>query len=157
MWTKHIVPLGTIVSAPFKRELHLTYQTMNVATPDKVISALYTVPAASETDKNAIHAIRLEKISATQGTPALLTFPMNFGALPFRAMKSIVRDETYRDELPALITAITMTALMREAPAFMPASASAMVRGDFAVLEDLDSRRLSFHGIKIPMKNIMPT
>lgn len=104
-----------------------------------------------------MHAIKLEKSNATHGTPPLFTLPRIFGAFPFRAMKSIVRDETYSDEFPALMTAMTMTALIIEAPALIPASKSAMVSGDFAVLDPFDNRRLSFHGISMPMKNIMPT
>ena len=135
----------------------LAYQTMNVATPERVIKASYTVPAESEVDRKAMHAMTLEKSNATHGTPALFTLPRIFGALPLRAIKSIVRDETYSDELPALMTAITITALMIEAPALIPASESAIVSGDFAVLDPAESRLLSFHGISIPMKNIMPT
>lgn len=115
------------------------------------------VPPLFETDKNAIHPIRLENNNATHGTPALFTLPRILGAFPLRAMKSIVRDETYNEELPALMTAITMTALISDAPALNPASKSAMVRGDLAVLDPFERRRLSSHGINMPMKNIMPT
>jgi len=135
----------------------VTCQTMKVVTPESVIRASYMVPPLFETDRNAMHATKFENNSATHGTPALFTMPRILGAFPLRAMKSIVRDETYSDEFPALMTAITMTALMIEAPALIPASESAMVSGDFAVLDPFDNRRLSFHGISMPMKNIMPT
>ena len=115
------------------------------------------MPAASETDRNAMHAIRLENSKATHGTPALLTLPNILGAFPFRAIKSIVRDETYSDEFPALITAMTMTALMTEAPPLIPASESAIVSGEAAVLDPFDKSLLSFHGTTMPMKNIIPT
>lgn len=104
-----------------------------------------------------MHATRLESSNATHGTPALFTLPRILGAFLFRAMKSMVRDETYSDELPALMTAITMTALISDAPALIPASESAIVSGDFAVLEAFDRRRSSFHGISMPIKNITPT
>lgn len=130
---------------------------MNVVTPESVIRASYMAPPPFETDRNAMHATRLENNNATHGTPDLFTLPRIFGAFPLRAINSIVREETYSDEFPALMTATTMTALMIEAPALIPASESAMVSGDFAVLDPFDKRRLSFHGIKMPMKNIMPT
>ena len=104
-----------------------------------------------------MQANRLENSSAIHGTPALLTFPNKLGAFPFLAMKNIVREATYSDELPALMTAITITALMSDAPALIPASERAIVSGDFAVFEVLDSSRWSFQGIKMPMKNIIPT
>lgn len=104
-----------------------------------------------------MQAIKLEKSKATHGTPALLTLPKILGAFPLLAMNSIVRDETYSDELPALITAMTMTELISEAPAWIRASESAMVRGDAAVLDPFPSNRSSFQGISMPMKNTMPT
>lgn len=104
-----------------------------------------------------MHAKILENSNATQGTPALFTLPMTFGAFPFRAMKSIVREATYSDEFPALITAMTMTALISEAPALIPASESAMVNGDFAVLDPADKSLSSSHLISIPMKKHVPT
>ena len=90
-----------------------------------------------------MQAMRLENSSATQGTPALLTRPRNFGALPVLDMKSSVRDDTYSEELPALMTAMTMIALMTDAAGATPASSSEMVSGDAAVLEPGAKRRLS--------------
>ena len=142
---------------PGSEDLKPTYQTMKVATPESVISASYTVPAASDTDRKAIHAIKFEKSNATHGTPTLLTFPNTLGAFPFLAINSIVLELTYKLEFPALITAITITALIRLAPASMPAFSNAIVSGDLAVLEPLERSWLSFQGMRMPMKNIMPT
>lgn len=77
----------------------------------------------------------LEKIRATQGTPRELVRPMKRGALPLRAMKSIVRDATYKEPLPAEMTLITIRALIRCAAGRMPASVSAMVNGELAAVE----------------------
>lgn len=104
-----------------------------------------------------MQAIRLEKSNETHGTPALFTLLKNLGALLLRAIKSMVRDEIYSEELPALRTAITMTALIREAPALIPASESAMVNGDLAVLDPSARRSPSSQGIKMPMKKTVPT
>lgn len=128
-----------------------------MATPERVIKASLTVPALSDTDRNAIQAIKLEKSTDAQGTPTLFTVPRMRGALPFRAMKSIVREEMYSEEFPALMTAMTMTELMSEAPAWIRASESAIVRGDAVVFEPLPRSRWSLKGIRMPMKNIMPT
>lgn len=119
---------------PFQNFWEKTNHTINVATPERVMRALYTVPAPEPRDRNAIQANRFEKSRATQGTPALLTLPKIFGAFPLRAMKSNVRELTYRLELPALITATMMIALITLAAAPTPASSSAIVRGDAAVL-----------------------
>jgi len=42
-------------------------------------------------------------------------------------------------------------------PALIPAAESAIVSGDFAVLDPADNKFGSFQGIRMPMKNIMPT
>lgn len=115
------------------------------------------MPALSETDRNAIQAIRFEKSNETHGTPALFTLLKILGAFLLRAIKSIVREEIYSEELPALRTAITITALISDAPALMPASESAMVNGDLAVLDPAARRLSSSHGIKMPMKKTVPT
>ena len=41
-----------------------------------------------------MHVKRLVQMSATQGTPRLLVSPRKRGALPLRAMNSIVREPT---------------------------------------------------------------
>ena len=54
------------------------------------------------------------------------------------------------------MTLITIRALIRWAAGRMPASASAMVRGELAVVEFEFSNRLSSYGSKMPIKNIVP-
>lgn len=103
-----------------------------------------------------MHAKTFVKISPTHGTPALLTRPMSLGALPFRDMKRRVLEATYNELFPAEITLMTISALMRCAAGRMPASASAIVKGELAVLDDEPRSRLSLDGIKIPMKKIVP-
>jgi hypothetical protein len=72
-------------------------------------------------------------------------------------MKRSVRDATYRELLPAEMTLITMRALMRWAAGKMPASCNEIVNGELAVL-DVDPKSLwSFHGMRIPIKNIVPS
>lgn len=130
---------------------------MNVATPESVMSALYSVPAELDCDRNAMQANTFVNNSAAHGTPRLSVLPKNFGAMPLRAIWVIVRLATYNDELPAESTEMTMSALMRCAAGAMFASDKAMVSGDAAVFEPFPSRRGSFAGIRIPMKNIIPT
>ena len=77
----------------------------------------------------------LVNIKPTHGTPARFVRPMNLGALPLRAMKSSVLDATYSELLPADITLITISALMRCAAGRIPASVNDIVRGELAVLE----------------------
>jgi len=83
--------------------------------------------------------------------------PRILGAFPFPAIKSIVRDDIYSDEFPPLMTVMTIAALMSEAPALIYPPESAIVSGECAVLDPFDKRRLSFHGISTPVKNIIPT
>lgn len=69
--------------------------------------------------------------------------PRNHGALPERAMARIVRDATYSELLPAKMTETTMRPLIRCAAGRIPASVSAIVSGELAVLEPLFRRRSS--------------
>lgn len=103
--------------------------------PAKVISAEYIRPALEERVRNTMQVKIFEKIRAAQGTPRELVRPMKRGALPLRAMKSIVRDATYNEPFPAEMTLITIRALMRCAAGRMPASVSAMVKGELAAVE----------------------
>lgn len=86
---------------------------------------------------------RLEQMIPTQGTPILFVRPRKRGALPFRAMNINVREETYSEPFPADITLITIRALIRCAAGRIPASFSARVRGELAVLEDEPRSRSS--------------
>ena len=104
-----------------------------------------------------MHATMFEKTSAAQGTPLLFVLPKNLGAFPVLAMKTMVLELTYREELPADMTASTMSALIRLAAGAMPASESEIVRGDAAVRDPEARRRLSSYGMRMPMKNTMPT
>jgi len=74
----------------------------------------------------------LEKMRAIQGTPRELVRPRNLGALPLRERKRIVREATYKEPIPAEMTLTTIRALMRWAAGAIPASASAIVSGEFA-------------------------
>jgi hypothetical protein len=62
--------------------------------PDNVISAEYSFPALADCERKAIQAKMFENSNATQGTPWLLTFPRNFGAIPLRAIWVIVLEAT---------------------------------------------------------------
>lgn len=118
--------------------------------------AEYSSPALEDWDRNAIHAARFDRISAHQGTPRLSTMENMRGALPVRAMKRMVREATYREELPAEMTEMTISALMRCAAGRTPAESRAIVSGERAVREVEERRRESVYGIRIPMKNIIP-
>lgn len=96
------------------------------------------------------------KIRPTQGTPARLARPMNFGALPLRDMNKSVLDATYRELFPAEMTLITIRALMRCAAGRIPASCRAIVRGELAVFEVDPSSLWSLYGMRIPMKKMVP-
>lgn len=89
-----------------------------------------------------MQAKTLETMRATQGTPRLFVRPMNRGAFPFRDMNSRVRDETYRELLPAEMTLTTIKALMRFAAGRIPAAVSEMVNGEVAVVDEAPSRPL---------------
>lgn len=54
------------------------------------------------------------------------------------------------------MTLITMRALMRWAAGRIPASSSEIVNGELAVFDDVPNNLLSFHGMSIPMKKIVP-
>jgi hypothetical protein len=54
------------------------------------------------------------------------------------------------------MTLITMRALMRWAAGRIPASCNEIVNGELAVFEEDPKSLLSFHGMRIPMKNIVP-
>jgi hypothetical protein len=71
-------------------------------------------------------------------------------------MNKRVRDATYRELLPAEMTLITMRALIRWAAGRIPASCNEIVNGELAVFEEDPKSLLSFHGMRIPMKNIVP-
>ena len=83
-----------------------------------------------------------ENTIATQGTPRAFVRPRILGALPVRAMNRIVRDEAYRDPIPAEITLITIRALMRCAAGRIPASERAIVNGELALEERSAIRRV---------------
>lgn len=72
-------------------------------------------------------------------------------------MKRRVLDATYKELFPAEMTLITMRALIKCAAGRIPASVRAIVKGELAVLELPLRSCLSFHGIRIPMKKIIPT
>ena len=132
-------------------------QVIKVHTPDRVTSAENRTPAPEPTARKAMHAARLLKRRAGQGTPRESTLLSHLGALFVRAINRIVREATYREELPAEMTEITIRALMRWAAEVRPASSRAIVSGDRAARGASAARsRGSFHGIKMPMKNIMP-
>lgn len=121
-----------------------------------MIKAEYSSPAFDDSERNAMHAKKLENKSATHGTPALFVRPRKRGALPLRAMNKIVREETYRELFPAEMTERTIRPFIRCAAGRIPASVRAIVRGELAVLEPLPIRRESVYGIVMPIKNIIP-
>jgi hypothetical protein len=104
-----------------------------------------------------MHAKTLVNTSPTHGTPRRFVRPMNFGAFPLRAIKSTVLDATYRELFPAEMTLITIKALMRWAAGRIPASSSDIVKGELAVFEVEPNSLSSFHGMSIPMKNMVPS
>jgi hypothetical protein len=124
--------------------------------PERVINAEYTRPALEDCPKNTMQAKILVNIKPTQGTPSLLVRPINLGAFLFRDMYSNVLDATYSELFPADITLITIRALIRWAAGRIPASCNEIVKGELAVFEVAPSNLSSFHGIKIPMKKIVP-
>ena len=95
-------------------------------------------------------------IRPTQGTPARFVRPINFGAFLLRDMKRSVLEATYRELLPAEMTLITIRALIRCAAGRIPASVRAIVKGELAVFEVAPRSCLSFHGMRMPIKNIVP-
>jgi hypothetical protein len=54
------------------------------------------------------------------------------------------------------MTLITIRALIRCAAGRIPASVKAIVKGELAVFEFDPRSCLSFHGMRMPMKNIVP-
>ena len=124
--------------------------------PERVIKAEYTRPALEDCPKNTMQAKIFVVIRPTHGTPSLFVRPMNFGAFPLRDMKSSVLDATYSELFPAEMTLITIRALIRWAAGRIPASCKEIVKGELAVFEDDPSNLSSFHGMRIPMKNIVP-
>jgi hypothetical protein len=58
--------------------------------------------------------------------------------------------------LPAEITLITMSALIKCAAGRIPASARAIVNGELAVFEVSPRSLLSLYGMRIPIKNMVP-
>lgn len=108
-----------------------------------MIKAEYTAPALDDCPRKTMQAKIFVTMSPTHGTPALLACPINLGALPLRDMKRRIRDATYRELLPAEMTLITIKALIRCAAGRIPASVSAIVKGELAVLEFAPSKDLS--------------
>ena len=104
-----------------------------------------------------MHAKKLLNKSATHGTPCLFVLPKNFGAFPFLDMNKSDLEATYKLEFPAEMTDMTIKPLIREAAGSIPALSKAIVKGDLAVREPAARRFGSLYGIKIPIKNIIPT
>ena len=121
-----------------------------------MIRAEYIFPALDERERNTMQENRFEQTIPTQGTPILFVRPIKRGAFPFRDMNINVRDATYSEPFPADMTLTTISALIKWAAGRIPASVSAIVKGELAVSADEPRSLSSLYGIKIPMKNMVP-
>ena len=80
-----------------------------------------TVADPEETDRYTRQARAAEKRTATYGTPCLLHRRNMLGACPVIASEYRLRLPAYRNELPALLAEVRMTALMIWFSTGMPA------------------------------------
>ena len=75
----------------------------------------------------------VERMTATSGVPDRLMVAKKAGACSLSARATSVRDAPYTDELPALNTAINMTAFMIDGSALIPEFRRAITNGELAV------------------------